>query len=118
LFSKSGCLKNNGPHQALLNVREHFGYLTWCIKGEISPSVPNHKALIRLISRKISDRRFLQLIKNALTAGVLDNKHCLPLRSLLENIYLLALDEFILEQLEEFHGEIEMTTCHLGTVQL
>lgn len=118
LFSKCGRLIYNSPHQALRNVREHFGHFTWCIKGEIGPSMSNHKALIGLLSTKIRDRRFLQLIKNTFKAGVLDKDSFLPLRSLFEKIYLLALDEFILEQLQEFRGENEMTIFHLQTGHL
>lgn len=109
-FLKGRGLKNT-PHRALLNIRERFGRLTWCIKGEITPIVFNHKVLIKLISGKISDRRFLHLIKNALTSGVLDNKNSLHLCLLLKEISLLALDEMIIEGLEEFYGEQEMKCC-------
>lgn len=114
LVSKRGQI-NNSPHQALLNVRESFAQLTWCIKGEISPSVLNHSAPMKLISRRITDRRFLHLIKTALTRGVLTKEHCFPLRSLLESIYLLAVDEAIRIQLLNFAAVEKCNACNVQT---
>lgn len=105
----------NTPHRALLSIKERFGRLTWCIKGEISPSVFNHKVMIKLISKKISDRRFLYLIKNVLTSGVLDNSNSHPLRLLLKEISLIAMDDTIIEELKEFYGEKENNGCLLQT---
>ena len=72
----------------------------------------NHDKLMHLISRKVSDKRVLKLIRKYLTAGVMANGICVaskegtpqggPLSPLLSNIMLNELDKMLEERGHKF----------------
>lgn len=72
----------------------------------------NHDKLMHLISRKVSDKRVLKLIRRYLTAGVMTNGICVkskegtpqggPLSPLLSNIMLNELDKMLEERSHKF----------------
>lgn len=72
----------------------------------------NHDKLMHLISRKVSDKRVLKLIRKYLTAGVMTNGICVaskegtpqggPLSPLLSNIMLNELDKMLEERGHKF----------------
>lgn len=72
----------------------------------------NHDKLMHLISRKVSDKRVLKLIRKYLTAGVMEHGICVkskegtpqggPLSPLLSNIMLNELDKMLEERGHKF----------------
>ena len=66
MFSKNshGFRPNKSCHTALRQVKTQFGVVTTIIEGDISKCFDSfdHKILITLIERKVSDVRFIQLI--------------------------------------------------------
>jgi len=72
----------------------------------------NHDKLMHLISRKVSDKRVLKLIRKYLTAGVMEHGICVklkegtpqggPLSPLLSNIMLSELDKMLEERGHKF----------------
>lgn len=109
-----GFRKGRSCHTALFQIKNTWKDLTWCMKGDIKgffdcidPSI-----LIKLISKKINDHRFLLLIHNALTSGVMENwpfhekfsgtPQGGAIASILANIYLHEFDLFMEKQIKEF----------------
>ncbi|MEU9430813.1 reverse transcriptase/maturase family protein [Streptomyces sp. NPDC048342] len=68
-----GFRKGRGPHTALKEVKNIWSGTRWFIEGDIKSFFDNidHDVLISLLRRRISDERFLNLIRKALRAGVL-----------------------------------------------
>ena len=109
-----GFREGRSCHTALSQIKNTWKGLTWCIEGDIKGFFDNinHQILIKLISKKIEDRRFLLLIHNALTCGVMENWQFNKTYSgtpqggiispLLANIYLHELDLFVEEQIKKF----------------
>ena len=72
----------------------------------------NHDKLMHLISRKVSDKRVLKLVRGYLTAGVMTTGMCVkskegtpqggPLSPLLSNIMLNELDKMLEERGHKF----------------
>jgi group II intron reverse transcriptase/maturase len=101
-----GFRPNRGCHTALRQVKTQFGGATTIIEGDISKCFDSfdHKILIELIMKKVSDPRFIQLIWKALRAGYMEFhtiQHSLVgtpqgsiISPLLANIYLHELDLF------------------------
>nr|NP_039503.1 hypothetical protein ScpofMp05 [Schizosaccharomyces pombe]P05511.4 RecName: Full=Uncharacterized 91 kDa protein in cob intron [Schizosaccharomyces pombe 972h-]CAA26587.1 unnamed protein product [Schizosaccharomyces pombe]CAA38288.1 unnamed protein product [Schizosaccharomyces pombe] len=101
-------------HSALRSIFTNFKGCTWWIEGDIKAcfdSIP-HDKLIALLSSKIKDQRFIQLIRKALNAGYLtENRYKYDIvgtpqgsivSPILANIYLHQLDEFIENLKSEF----------------
>jgi len=59
-----GFRPNRGCHTALRKIKTLFGSASYIIEGDISKCFDSfdHVTLINLISRKITDQRFIQLI--------------------------------------------------------
>lgn len=101
-------------HTALSQIKNTWKGLTWCIEGDIKGFFDNinHQILIKLISKKIVDRRFLLLIHNALTCGVIEDWQFNKTYSgtpqggiispLLANIYLHEFDLFMEKEVGKF----------------
>ncbi|MEU9247764.1 reverse transcriptase domain-containing protein [Streptomyces sp. NPDC048385] len=99
-----GFRKGRGPHTALKEVKNIWSGTRWFIEGDIKSFFDNidHDVLISLLRRRISDERFLNLIRKALRAGVLTdlryeaNLAGTPqgsvLSPILANVYLHELD--------------------------
>ncbi len=104
-----------GCHTALQQVKQSFRGAAWFIEGDIKGRFDNidHDVLMNLLARHIHDGRLLQLIRQGLKAGVLDNwvytrtYSGTPqggiLSPLLSNIYLHELDMFIEDTLIPNH---------------
>lgn len=101
-------------HTALSEIKNTWKGLTWCIEGDIKGFFDhiNHFVLLKLIEKRIKDYRFLLLIHNALTSGVMENwiyhrtYSGTPqggiISPLLANIHLHEFDMFIEKQMVLF----------------
>jgi retron-type reverse transcriptase len=102
-----GFRPKRGCHTALRYVFTKFKGCAWWIEGNIKGCFHNipHNKLMAVLSTKIKDQRFLQLIRKALNAGyLLDNRLIYDIvgtpqgsiiSPILANIYLHQLDEFV-----------------------
>lgn len=109
-----GFREGRSCHTALSQVKNTWKGLTWCIEGDIKGFFDHidHSVLLSLISKKINDHRFLLLIHNALTSGVMENWTYHKTYSgtpqggiispILANIYLHEFDLFMEKQMESF----------------
>lgn len=109
-----GFREGRSCHTALSQIKNTWKGLTWCIEGDIKGFFDNidHQILIKMISKKIEDKRFLLLIHNALTSGVMEDWRFNKTYSgtpqggiispLLANIYLHEFDLFMEKQVEKF----------------
>ncbi len=102
-----GYRPGRGCHTALREVEKTWTGTTWFIEGDISDcfSSLDHEIMIRILSEKIHDNRFLRLIKQMLTAGYLEDWTYNATLSgapqggvvspILSNIYLNELDKYV-----------------------
>ncbi len=109
LFKESsfGFRPKKGCHTALRYVYTKFKGCAWWIEGDIKGCFDNipHDKLMSVLSSKIKDQRFLQLIRKALNAGYMLDKRPIYdivgtpqgsiISPILANIYLHQLDEFV-----------------------
>ncbi|MDC3412473.1 reverse transcriptase/maturase family protein [Terrihalobacillus insolitus] len=109
IFSNNshGLREGSCCHTALSQIKNTWHGITWCMAVNLESFYEqmDHTVLLKLISKKINDRRFLLIIQNALTCGVLKTRmrqktfSCTPqscmLSSVLANIYLHELDLFM-----------------------
>ena len=114
--SKShGFRPNRSPHTALREVSSNFSGTIWVIEGDIKGAYDNvdHKVLLNAIRKKISDERFISLIKKSVKAGYLEFRKPFieplfgtPQGSILSpmlfNIYMHDFDKFVEQQIIEF----------------
>jgi group II intron reverse transcriptase/maturase len=96
-----------GCHTALREVEKTWTGTTWFIEGDISDCFGSldHDIMVRILSEKIRDNRFLRLIRNMLKAGYLEDWVYHETLSgapqggvvspVLSNIYLSKLDSFV-----------------------
>lgn len=101
-------------HSALGEIKRTFTSVNWFIEGDISKCFDSfdHKLLVHLISKKINDKGFIDLMYKALKAGYffqaqyfipeLGNPQGFKLSPILCNILLHGLDEFILNLKKDF----------------
>lgn len=113
IFSENshGFRKSRSCHTALTQIKTSLHTSTWCLKGDIINlfSGINYSILLKLISKRVKDHRFLLLIHQSLSSGLLSiyyhqyNDCLMPqnccLTSLLANIYLHELDCFMERQM-------------------
>jgi len=73
--SSHGFRPNRSCHSALKDVKSKFQSASWFIEGDISKCFDSfdHNKLMTLISMRIKDVRFLDLIRKALNAGYLES---------------------------------------------
>lgn len=110
-----GFRPGKGTHTALHIVRTDWQAMAWIIEGDIKAcfdTIP-HDKLMNVLRKRISDERFLNLIRKALNAGYMEFKT--PINSivgtpqgsvvspLLANIYLHELDEFVENTIKPKH---------------
>jgi group II intron reverse transcriptase/maturase len=96
-----------GCHTALREVVTGWTATTWFVEADLSDCFGSldHNIMITILAEKIHDGRFLQLIRNMLTAGYLEDWTWNATLSgapqggvvspLLSNIYLHKLDEYV-----------------------
>jgi group II intron reverse transcriptase/maturase len=101
-----GFRPGRGCHTALTDVAVGWTGTTWFIEGDIADCFGSldHEVMVRILSEKIHDNRFLRLIRNMLKAGYLEDWKYYDTLSgcpqggvvspVLSNIYLSKLDEF------------------------
>ena len=101
-----GFRPGRGCHTALREVVRTWSGTTWFIEGDISDcfSSLDHDVMIKILSEKIRDNRFLRLVRNMLEAGYLEDWKWNATLSgapqggvvspILSNIYLDRLDKF------------------------
>jgi group II intron reverse transcriptase/maturase len=106
-----GFRKGRGCHTALRKIHDTWTGTTWFIEGDISDCFGSlsHEILTGILAERIHDQRFLQLIRNMLKAGYLEDWEYRETLSgcpqggtvspILSNIYLHKLDEFIEQEL-------------------
>jgi group II intron reverse transcriptase/maturase len=70
-----GFRPGRGCHTALREVERTWTGTTWFIEGDISDCFGSlsHEIMVRILSEKIRDNRFLRLIRNMLKAGYLED---------------------------------------------
>jgi len=102
-----GFRPGRGCHTALREVERTWTGTTWFIEGDISDCFGSlsHEIMVRILSEKIRDNRFLRLIRNMLKAGYLEDWRYHQTLSgcpqggvvspVLSNIYLHKLDEYV-----------------------
>lgn len=109
-----GFRPNKGCHMALTKIKREFNGTMWFIEGDIKGCFDNinHNRLIEIISNKIRDERFLQLIRKFLSSGYMEDWQYNKTYSgcpqggiispILSNIYLHELDKFVQNLKVEF----------------
>ena len=105
--SSHGFRPGRGCHTALREVAHTWTGTVWFIEGDIADCFGSldHQVMIRILSEKIHDNRFLGLINKMLSAGYLEDWTWNATLSgapqgggaspVLSNIYLHKLDEFV-----------------------
>ena len=111
---KDGFRPKKSCHSALRHVFTKFKGCAWWIEGDIKGCFDNipHDELMAVLSKKITDQRFLQLIRKALNAGFMVDKTPIYdivgtpqgsiLSPILANIFLHQLDLFMENLKTEF----------------
>ncbi|MCA1681702.1 MAG: maturase [Actinobacteria bacterium] len=102
-----GFRPGRGCHTALREVAKTWTGTTWFIEGDISDcfSRLDHEVMVKILSERLHDNRFLRLIRNMLEAGYLEDWTWGATLSgapqggvvspALSNIYLDRLDKFV-----------------------
>jgi group II intron reverse transcriptase/maturase len=120
-----GFRKDKSGLTALNSIRENFDGVSYIIEGDITKCYDrfNHDILIALISRRVKDQKFINLIYKLVKAGYLIHKKgkgkekemVFPnlgtpqgsvLSPLLANIYLHELDKYITQRLAENENNV------------
>jgi group II intron reverse transcriptase/maturase len=113
--SSHGFRPGRSPHTALTHIGEQWQSVKWLVDMDIQDyfTTINHEILMRLLAKKIEDKRFLRLIQAMLDAGYLEDwtYHTtysgVPQGSIvspvLANVYLHELDCFMNTLKEQFN---------------
>ncbi|MCU6793323.1 group II intron reverse transcriptase/maturase [Paenibacillus sp. WQ 127069] len=114
LDSSHGFRLNRSCHTSLHRIKETCRGASWVIEGDIKGFFDNidHSVLLNAISKRISDGRFLELIRRFLKAGYWEFKQVHNSLSgtpqggiispILANIFLHELDIFMKEKCKEY----------------
>jgi group II intron reverse transcriptase/maturase len=109
-----GFRPGKGCHTALKEIKGTFSSVNWFIEGDISKCFDtlDHKILVKLVSKRINDKGFIDLLYKALRAGYMfQGQYHSPklgtpqgsiVSPLLCNILLQGLDEFVLDLRDNF----------------
>ena len=117
IFSKysHGFRPTHSPHTALTQLDETWNGTKWIVKVDIQSffDTMNYEILMEILAQKIEDKQFLNLIRNLLKVGYLEDwkfhstysgapqgRICSPI---LSNIYLTQLDNFMQNLAKEFN---------------
>jgi group II intron reverse transcriptase/maturase len=108
-----GFRPNRSTHTALVEVKKIVG-IRWWVEGDIQGFFDhvNHDTMLRILNKRITDQRFLHLIKQLLKAGYVEDWRYHQtysgtpqggnLSPVLSNIYLNELDQAIAAKKAEF----------------
>lgn len=111
---KKGCLT------AMDKIKNEAKGMTTAIEGDIKGAYDNvdHKILMNILKKKISDQRFLKLIKDGLEAQIMDNGKVLHsitgvpqggiASPILFNVYMHEFDVFITNEMSNLFNEINL----------
>lgn len=106
-----GFRPNKSSWDAMTIIKQKAQGTTLVIEGDISNAYGNinHSLLLKILKRRIKDKRFITLIYNLLKAGIMDKgkyEHSLTgtpqggiVSPLLFNIYMFEFDNYILENI-------------------
>jgi group II intron reverse transcriptase/maturase len=109
-----GFRPNRSPHTALSEIQHQWTGVKWFVNVDITGFYDNvdHQVLLNLLSQKIDDKRFINLIRLMLKAGYMEDWKFRTTYSgtpqggiaspILANIYLHELDKFMEEEAAEF----------------
>ena len=101
-------------HSALLHIQKTFSGAKWFIEGDIKGFFDNidHDVLVGILRERISDDRFIRLIRKFLKAGYVEDwtfhntysgmPHGGIVSPILANIYLDKLDKYVKEYIRHF----------------
>ena len=101
-------------HTALLHIQKTFSGAKWFIEGDIKGFFDNidHDVLVGILRERISDDRFIRLIRKFLKAGYVEDwtfhntysgmPHGGIVSPILANIYLDKLDKYVKEYIRHF----------------
>jgi group II intron reverse transcriptase/maturase len=104
-----GFRPGKGCHTALKEIKGTFSSVNWLIEGDISKCFDtfDHKLLVQLVSKRINDKGYIDLLHKALKAGYMfQGQYHSPelgtpqgsiVSPILCNILLHGLDEFVLD---------------------
>jgi group II intron reverse transcriptase/maturase len=124
-----GFRPNRSCHTALQQISKGFNGVKWFIEGDIKGCFDSidHAVLLSILSRKIKDSRFINLIRKFLKAGYLENwKYHTTysgtpqggiLSPILANIYLHELDLKIEEIKKSFDAPAKRKQTHEYTAK-
>ena len=113
-YTSHGFRPHRSCHTALLQVQKTFTGAKWFIEGDIKGFFDNidHDVLINTLRERISDDRFLRLIRKFLNAGYFEDWKFHNTYSgtpqggivspILANIYLDRLDKYVKEYIQNF----------------
>ena len=102
-------------HTALIDTQKRFTGARWFIEGDIRGFFDNinHQVLIDILRKRISDERFIRLIRKFLNAGYIENwkfNHTYSgtpqggiISPILANIYLDQFDKYMKEYIQSFN---------------
>jgi group II intron reverse transcriptase/maturase len=101
-------------HTALAQIQKSFNGAKWFVEGDIKGFFDNisHDVMIHILKERISDERFIRLIRKFLNAGYIEDWQFHKTQSgtpqggiispILANIYLDKLDKYIMEYIRNF----------------
>lgn len=103
-------------HTALSQIQKTFNGAKWFVEGDIKGFFDNinHDVMIDILRERISDERFIRLIRKFLNAGYIEDWKFHKTHSgtpqggivspILANIYLDKLDKYMMEYIRKFDG--------------
>ncbi|PTS97523.1 hypothetical protein DBR11_16965 [Pedobacter sp. HMWF019] len=116
-YTSHGFRPNRSCHTALLQCQQTFGGAKWFIEGDIKGFFDHisHDILIGILRERISDERFIRLVRKFLNAGYVEDWKFFGTYSgtpqggiispILANIYLDKLDKYMEEYIRRFDSK-------------
>ena len=126
-WTSHGFRPHKSCHTALKSLQNNFNGTKWFIEGDIKSFFDNinHDVMIEILRERISDERFLRLIRKFLNAGYLEEWHFNKTYSgtpqggiispILANIYLDKFDKYMEKYAQDFHkGKVRHRNKDIG----